>query len=218
MVASAASLQTLLEGPVGMERSLFRYILHHTWRDQVLLLIVTAVSFPLIYINLELPKQIVNNAIGGKNLPQQIFGYEVTQVGYLMLLSFLLLALITLNGAIKYWLNVYRGIVGERMVRRLRYQLYEAVLRFPLPHFKKMSAGEMIPMITAETDPIGGFIGESIASPAFQGGLLITYMVFIFVQEFWLGRRRGRALSAAGVADSAAAATDQPAVASAGSS
>jgi putative ABC transport system ATP-binding protein len=170
-----------------MERSLFRYILHHTWRDQVLLLIVTVVSFPLIYINLELPKRIVNNAIGGKNLPQQVFGYEISQVGYLMLLSFVLLALITLNGAIKYWLNVYRGIVGERMVRRLRYQLYEAVMRFPLPHFRKTSAGEVIPMITAETDPIGGFIGESIASPAFQGGLLITYMLFIFVQEFWLG-------------------------------
>lgn len=170
-----------------MERSLFRYILRHTWRDQVLLLVVTVVSFPLIYINLELPKRIVNNAIGGKNLPQQVFGYEISQVGYLMLLSFVLLALITLNGAIKYWLNVYRGIVGERMVRRLRYQLYEAVMRFPLPHFRKTSAGEMIPMITAETDPIGGFIGESIASPAFQGGLLITYMLFIFVQEFWLG-------------------------------
>jgi ABC-type multidrug transport system fused ATPase/permease subunit len=170
-----------------MERSLFRYILHHTWRDQVLLLIVTVASFPLIYINLELPKRIVNNAIGGKNLPQQILGYEISQVGYLMLLSCILLALITLNGAIKYWLNVYRGIVGERMVRRLRYQLYEAVLRFPLPHFRKTSAGEVIPMITAETDPIGGFIGESIASPAFQGGLLITYMLFIFVQEFWLG-------------------------------
>lgn len=170
-----------------LERSLFRYIVQHTWRDQVWLLIVTVISFPLIYINLELPKRIVNNAIGGKNLPQQIFGYEISQVGYLMLLSSALLALITLNGAIKYWLNVYRGVVGERMVRRLRYQLYEAVMRFPLPQFRKMSAGEIIPMITAETDPIGGFIGESIASPAFQGGILVTYMTFIFVQEFWLG-------------------------------
>ena len=170
-----------------MERSLFRYIWHHTWRDQVWLLVVTAISFPLIYINLELPKRIVNGAIGGRDVPQSLFGYEITQVGYLMLLSVALLSLITVNGAIKYWLNVYRGVVGERMVRRLRFQLYEAVLRFPLPHFRKQSAGEMIPMITAETDPIGGFIGESIALPAFQGGLLITYMVFIFVQEFWLG-------------------------------
>ncbi len=170
-----------------MERSLFRYILSHTWRDQVWLLAVTAVSFPLIYINLELPKRIINNAIGGKNLPQSIAGVEISQVGFLMLLSLLLLALITLNGAIKYWLNVYRGVVGERMVRRLRYQLYEAVLRFPLAHFRRTSSGEIIPMITAETEPIGGFIGDSIALPAFQGGLLVTYITFIFVQDFWLG-------------------------------
>src|SRR5688572_3437324 len=184
MVASEA---VAARDRTALERSLFRYIWHHTWRDQVWLLVVTAISFPLIYINLELPKRIVNGAIGGKDVPQSLFGYEITQVGYLMLLSVALLSLITVNGAIKYWLNVYRGVVGERMVRRLRFQLYEAVLRFPLPHFRKQSAGEMIPMITAETDPIGGFIGESIALPAFQGGLLITYMAFIFVQEFWLG-------------------------------
>ena len=171
-----------------MERSLFRYIWHHTWRDQVLLLIVTIASLPLIYINLELPKRIVNDALGGKKgFPVTVFGHEFAQVEYLMLLSFALLALITHNGGIKYWLNVYRGVVGERMVRRLRYQLYEAMLRFPLPHFKKTSSGEIIPMVTAETDPIGGFIGESIASPAFQLGLLVTYMTFIFMQNFWLG-------------------------------
>lgn len=170
-----------------MERSLFRYIWHHTWRDQVWLLVVTLASFPLIYVNLEVPKRIVNDAIGGKHLPQSILGVEMTQVGYLMVLSFALLALITVNGAIKYWLNVYRGVVGERMVRRLRYELYEAVLRFPLKHFRRTSSGEIIPMVTAETDPIGGFIGDSIALPAFQAGLLVTYMAFIFMQNFWLG-------------------------------
>ena len=104
-----------------------------------------------------------------------------------MALSLLLLALITLNGAIKYWLNVYSGVIGERALRRLRHDLYQQVLRFPLPQFKTMSSGEIIPMIVAETDPIGGFIGESISLPAFQGGLLVTYMVFIFLQDFWLG-------------------------------
>jgi ABC-type multidrug transport system fused ATPase/permease subunit len=170
-----------------MERSLFRYIIRHTWRDQILLLVVTAVSFPLIYINLEIPKRIVNNAIGGKNIPQTFLGFEVTQVSYLMSLSFLLLALITVNGGIKYWLNVFRGIVGERTMRRLRHELYEKVLRFPLPQFKTMSGGEIIPMIVSETEPIGSFIGESINLPVFQGGLLLTYLVFIFNQNPWLG-------------------------------
>jgi len=170
-----------------MERSLFRYIIHHTWRDQILLLVVTAVSFPLIYINLEIPKRIVNNAIGGKNIPQTFFGFEVTQISYLMALSLLLLVLNTVNGGIKYWLNVYRGTVGERTMRRMRHELYEKVLRFPLPQFKTMSSGEIIPMVVAETEPIGSFIGDSINLPVFQGGLLLTYLFFIFNQNPWLG-------------------------------
>jgi len=60
-------------------------------------------------------------------------------------------------------------------------------LRFPLPQFKTTSAGEIIPMIVAETEPVGGFIGESISLPIFQGGLLLTYMLFIFNQDVWLG-------------------------------
>ena len=171
-----------------MERSLFRYIFKHTWRNQVLLLIVTAISFPLIYVNLAIPKEIVNNAITGTPIPKtDARASRSTHVSYLMMLSFLLLALITLNGVIKYWLNVYSGVIGERALRRLRHDLYQQVLRFPLPQFKTMSSGEIIPMVVAETDPIGGFIGESISLPAFQGGLLLTYMVFIFMQDFWLG-------------------------------
>ena len=110
-----------------MDRSLFRYILRHTWRDQTFLLLLTCVSFPLIYINLELPKRIVNNAIQGKHIPETFLGIPVTQVSYLMSLSIVLLALITINGGLKYWINVYAGVVGERTLRRMRYDLYQAV-------------------------------------------------------------------------------------------
>jgi len=171
----------------GMDRSLFRYILRHTWRDQLVLLAMTSVSFPLIYINLELPKRIVNNAIQGKNIPQTFLGFHVDQVKYLMALSLVLLTLITINGALKYWINVYSGVVGERTLRRMRHDLYRLVMRFPLPQFKTMSAGEILPMIVAETEPVGGFIGDSFVLPIFQGGLLATYVLFIFMQDPWLG-------------------------------
>ena len=170
-----------------MERSFFRYVLQHTWRDQVVLLALTVVGFPLLYINLELPKRIVNSAIQGKNIPATFLGFDVTQISYLMALSLLLLTLITVNGILKYWVNVYSGVVGERTTRRMRHDLYRQVLRFPLPQFKAMSAGEIIPMIVAETEPVGGFIADAFVLPVFQGGLLITYMVFIFNQDLWLG-------------------------------
>jgi putative ABC transport system ATP-binding protein len=170
-----------------VDKSLFRYILRHTWRDQVVLLLMTLISFPLIYVNLELPKRIVNQAIQGKHIPETIFGVHVTQVSYLMALSLLLLSLITINGALKYVINVYAGVVGERTLRRMRHDLYWQVMRFPLAQFKTMSAGEIIPMIVAETEPVGGFIGDAFVLPIFQGGLLATYVLFIFMQDPWLG-------------------------------
>ena len=63
-----------------MDRSLFRYILRHTWRNQLVLLAFTLVSFPLIYVNLELPKKIVNEALQGKHIPKEILGVATTQI------------------------------------------------------------------------------------------------------------------------------------------
>ena len=104
-----------------------------------------------------------------------------------MVLCFAFLVLVLISGGIKYYLNVYRGRLGERMARRLRYMLYARILRFPLPQFKKMSQGEIIPMITSEVEPVGGFIGEALGTPAYQGGTLVVYIVFIFIQDPLLG-------------------------------
>ncbi|WP_207062757.1 ABC transporter ATP-binding protein [Motiliproteus sp. SC1-56] len=170
-----------------MDSSIFKYILRHTLKDQVLLLLLTVLSLPFLYATLEVPKLIINDAIGGANVPDELFGYPMDQIRYLFVLSLLFLALVLINGGLKYVLNVYRGVVGERMLRRFRFELFTRILRFPLPHFKKVSQGEMIPIITAETEPLGGFIGEAFALPAFQGGVLFTYLFFIFNQDPMLG-------------------------------
>ncbi len=170
-----------------MEPSIFRYILRYTLKDQVLILILTLLSLPFLYASLEIPKLIINDAIGGANRPDNLFGYPVDQLTYLLILCLTFLGLVIINGGLKYVLNVYRGVVGERMLRRLRYDLFTRILRFPMGHFKKLSQGEVIPIITAETEPLGGFIGEAFALPAFQGGMLLTYLFFIFNQDPLLG-------------------------------
>ncbi len=172
---------------VTMEKSIYRYILRYSLRQQIYLIVLTAASMPLIYVSLEIPKRIINQAIGGVDIPESVLGMPVDQISYLMVLCGVFLALVIVNGAVKYYLNIYRGVLGERMLRRLRYQLYTRILRFPLPHFKRTSAGEIIPMLTAETEPLGGFIGEAFALPAMQGGLLITYLFFIYNQDLVLG-------------------------------
>jgi ABC-type multidrug transport system fused ATPase/permease subunit len=149
---------------------------------------MTLVSYPFTYATLELPKIIVNQAIGGKgSFPRDVLGVSLDQIAFLMALCFAFLALVLISGGLKYYLNVYRGRLGERMARRLRYLLYSRILRFPLPQFKKMSQGEIIPMITSEVEPVGGFIGEALGTPAYQGGTLVVYIVFIFIQDPLLG-------------------------------
>ena len=172
-----------------MEKSLYKYIIHYSLRQQIILLLITAVSLPFIYLALDLPKQIINDAIDADpaEFPVIILGFDWDQVPYLFLLSGVLLLLIVINGGFKFYINVFKGFIGERMLRRLRYDLYSRMLRFPLPTFRKMSQGEIIPMITAEVEPLGGFIGDAISQPAFQGGQLVTILIFLFVQDWVMG-------------------------------
>ena len=170
-----------------MEPTIFKFILKYSRREQIVLLIATLVSFPFLYFSLDLPKTIINQAIGGTKFPRVVWGYQLDQLPYLALLCGLFLLLVFVNGGIKYFINVYRGVVSERMLRRLRYQLFSRVLKFPLLQFRKQSQGEIIAMITAESEPIAGFVGDSIALPAFQGGTLLTILIFMFVQDPILG-------------------------------
>ncbi len=170
-----------------MEPSIYRYVLQHTKKDQFILLLLTLATMPVIYFTLEIPKIIINNAISGEGVPASILGFPTDQIQFLLFLCCLFIVLVLISGGLKYSANVYRGTVGERMLRRVRFDLYSRILRFPTPRFKQVSQAEILPMVTAETEPLGGFIGDAFALPAFQGGLLITYLFFIFNQDPWLG-------------------------------
>jgi ABC-type multidrug transport system fused ATPase/permease subunit len=170
-----------------MEPTIFKFIWRNSKRDQIFLLVLTALSFPFLYFSLDLPKTIINKAISGKNIPAEVFGVPVNQIEYLLVLCTVFLVLVCINGAFKFYVNVFRGQLGERMLRRLRFDLYARVLRFPMPQFRRVSQGEVIQIVTAEVEPLGGFVGDSIALPAFQGGTLLTILVFMFVQDWILG-------------------------------
>src|SRR5690606_27326655 len=53
-----------------MDNSIFRFILRYSARQQVAILLLTLASFPFLYMTLELPKWIVNDAISGTDFPK----------------------------------------------------------------------------------------------------------------------------------------------------
>jgi len=170
-----------------MEKSLFSFIWKYSARQQIFILLVTVLTYPVVYVLLELPKLIVNDAVQGDNFPRTILGLDFDQTPYLVLLCFTFLGLVVVSNGLKFYLNVYKGRLGERMLRRLRFELFQRVLRFRLPHFRKVSSGEIIPMITSEVEDVGGYIGEAFALPAYQGGMLVVQIGFIFMQDPLLG-------------------------------
>ncbi len=182
-----------------MDKNIYKFIFKHTKGQQLYILLVTICSMPFYYASLDIPKLIINSAlkvddpaIQGDEFPRPltILGIEIVDVGQFTLLGSLcviFLVLVLINGGFKMYINIYKGRMGERMLRRLRFLLYSRILRFPLAHFRKVSQGELIPMITAEVEPLGGFIGDAFAVPALQGGLLLTAIFYIFSQDPLMG-------------------------------
>jgi putative ABC transport system ATP-binding protein len=197
-----------------MERNLFRYILIHSKTDQAIIFVVALASQFFYFVSLDLPKTIIN-VIQGKGFPspdsvQQVLdlsfdapewlrglglpeevsifrGFELDQLTYLWALSFIFLVFVFINGGFKYQINTMKGRLGERMLRRLRYELVDRVLRFPLPYLRRMKQAEIATMIKDEVEPLGGFIGDAIVQPVYLGGQAITALIFIMVQSHWLG-------------------------------
>jgi putative ABC transport system ATP-binding protein len=194
-----------------MEPNLFRYIWQHSRREQLGILFLVALSLPFYFLMLNLPKDIVNRGIQGQGFAgptdtqvflrtpvplsetltgEQLFFYEgvaLDQTSLLLALSFVFLALVIANGLFKFVINTAKGRMGERVLRRLRYQLVDRLLRFPLPHLRRVKQAEAATMVKDEVEPLGGFIGDAFISPAFLGGQALTAMVFIMAQSVWLG-------------------------------
>ena len=170
-----------------MERTLFAFIWKYSTRQQLVLLCVTVLSFPFLYASLELPKRIINDAIGSELENIELFGYSFTQVEYLLILCFAFLGAVLASGLMKMRINTMKGVLAERMLRRFRYQLLSRMMRFPKPYFRSTSQGELVSMVTSEAEPMGGLMGDAVAQPVFQAGQMLTILTFLFLQSVWFG-------------------------------
>ena len=198
-----------------MEPSLFRYIWQHSRRDQLIVLVLIFASLPFYWASLDIPKQIVNDAIQGRafkggpgtavlfnlsfhwpdfmggGLVKISDGWALAPVAYLMSLSTLFLFFVLVNGAFKYFINLQKGILAERMLRRLRFDLFSLLLRFRPEDIRSVKPAEAASIIKDEVEPIGGFIGDAYIQPAFLGTQAITALLFIIMQNMWLGLLTG---------------------------
>ena len=171
-----------------MERGIYGYILRHSRPDQVILVLLSLAALPFLYYSFELPKLIVNEALSSTSgFPKHWLGLDLERVPYLFTLCGIFLALVLINAAFKFFTSTYRYRVGDRLLRRLRYQLVERLLRFPVGEFRNQSSGRVVSMVAAETSPLGFFMSEAFTVPTVAAGTLFTILLFIFMQDWMMG-------------------------------
>ncbi len=191
-----------------MEPRFSKYIWKHTRRQQLWILLIVALSMIPFYFAFDLPKRIVNGPIQGEGfetpgatqpfLPATLDlpligsidlpgGLELDRLETLVALSLTFLGLVIINGAFKFYINTYKGQLGERLLRRIRFELVDRILRFRPSYFKHVKGAEMSSMVKDEVEPLGGFTGDAFVQPALLGGQALTALLFIFVQNVWLG-------------------------------
>jgi putative ABC transport system ATP-binding protein len=194
-----------------VDTNLFRYVWRHSRREQLAVLLLIVLSLPFYFASLDVPKTIVNEALQGRafaqgnstavlfrlelSMPawtgtdkvQLLPGIELERLSFLLTLCGLFLALVLINGAFKFIINTRKGILGEQMLRRLRYDLFARLLRFRPEDIRAVKPAEAASMIKDEVEAIGDFSGDAFIQPFFLGAQALTALTFIMVQNVGLG-------------------------------
>lgn len=189
---------------------LFVYIWRNSRRQQIVILVVVLLSLPFYFLSLDLPRSIVNDAIQGRAFQHGVteaplFAFDLalpaflgsgrlshagipfSRISYLMVLSSVFMLLVLVNGAFRYVINMRKGKLGEELLRRLRLDLFNLLLRFRPEALRTMRSAEVATIIRDEVEPIGGFVGDAYIQPAFLGSQALTALGFILLQSPLLG-------------------------------
>lgn len=139
-------------------------------------------SAPILYLTLEMPKWIVNGALGGdaSALPSAL--QDFTPQASLLALCVLQLAALGALSGLKFVVNLLSANLGERLLRHLRIKAFHQLRLMP----PALRNGGVAPVLTQEFEAIAGFAGGAVAIPVGQICAFLTVMVFLIAQDWRL--------------------------------
>ncbi len=159
------------------------FITRYSLKHQLLLGFVALLTIPITYASLEVPKRIINNITGTDALSEGGSTSFAAQVDLLLFLCGIYLFILILNGALKYFLNYYKGSISEYLIRCLRVFIFQNRKELE----QRDANADLVPVIIQEVEPVCGFSGDSLTVPLLQGGTALTILVFMMMQNVALG-------------------------------
>lgn len=165
--------------PVAIERtgddtpaaSLYGYVWRMSRWHQAWLSLIAALVAALSMAPLELQRRIVNDAVSQGNL--ELLG----------LLGAVYVTVLLVQAGLKYLLRLYQGWVSESAIRYTRNHL-SGIYEFRRSAAgQKDEGGQAVSIIGTEVELLGGFVGQAVAEPLVNGGMLIAILGYMFVVE-----------------------------------
>jgi len=151
-------------------QGLYTFIWRVSRRQQVLLCGLTGLVIPLAMVPLELQRRIIDEAL------------EQRDLSLLLSLAGVYLLVLLLQQSLKYALNLSRGWIVECVTRQLRMAIHRSVRRseeVPANANGPLDRGAAVPMIAAESEDVGGFVGDSLSLPLQQGGTIVAVLGYL---------------------------------------
>lgn len=143
------------------KRSMYYWVWHKNSKLQMVLMAIICVTVATRVFPLQMQKQIINEAIGKKDL-HLLFIYCGLYMGAVLLAQ-----------ALKYAIYLLQNYIGERSLLELRIQLFDHILKLPMSFFRRTSPGLVVSSMTNELIHMPVFIGSAISQP------LVNVLTFI---------------------------------------
>lgn len=148
--------------PRASARSLYRYIWTNSRKQQLIICALTMSISPLPMAYLELQRRIVDDALTTRNLHLLAF------------LGVIYLGIISFKSALKYALNMTKGMAVEKVARHIRQGiLIKAGSRGGSDRGDDVTGATLVSMLSVETEDMSGFAGDAFAVPLLSTGTIL---------------------------------------------
>jgi ABC-type multidrug transport system fused ATPase/permease subunit len=144
-------------------RSLLSWVFDGNLKLQLALLAVIAVTVFARVLPLEMQKRIVNQAISLRNLDL-----------LLIYCGYFLAAVVVASGC-KFLINILETLISQRVLVRMRRELYRHILTLPLNFFRNTQPGFVVNAIVNELAVPSNFAGMAVSTPVAN---LLTLLAF----------------------------------------
>jgi ABC-type multidrug transport system fused ATPase/permease subunit len=156
--------------------ALYRKIWSVTGPAQIVLIVLSVLVAALAAAPLHYQKEIVNGLAGTMNRQQ------------LLLLCAQFLGVLVVSSGLKFALGYRSAVLGEGVIRRIRVRILgECAKGAGTEGDQRIPSGTLVTMISVEAEEVGKFVGEAIATPLLQVGVLISVVAFIASTQPLLG-------------------------------